>query len=871
MKKKAFLVSILTILFSLLILMIDNTGAVPSSSLFFPLMVIPESLSPPASTPTQHATHTQTSIPSPISSLDVRVSGSENDAEESELGAMRLNSKDLELVYGDSNQEVGIRFHQLTIPKHAIITNAYVQFQVDELSTHDTRLEISAEASGNAQPFTLIQRDISSRSVTTASVEWVPVPWELVGEAGFDQQTPDISKPVQEVINQSAWESGNSIVLIITGNGKRVAESFDGDPQAAPLLHVEWVGDGIETQTQAATFTPTTTASQTEKPTGTSTPTQTNTSKPPAASATATQVPSSEPTETYTVTPSETATATQIVKPTATKTISPAPSSTVTATIYPSPTTTPTFSATSTPTFTETITPTISHSPTQQITPTSTVSPTPIPSFSIYETIELTLFGPQMNGMGFPNPFLIEVDAIFSGPSGRSFVVPGYYDGDGSGGLDGNIWKVRFSPDLPGVWTFTTSSSEYLLDGQIGAISVNDKPSCSPYQGVGMVDLQCVGRLEYVGEHYLKFQNGPYWLKGGEDDPEDFLAQGVNAGFSSKYSAIDYLASKGINSLYLLLNNIGGDGNNVWPWVGSNSFEAQSNHERFNLQKLAEWENLFSYLQENGIILHLLFEDDSGWTGFNRNLYYRQIIARFSHHNGIIWNISEEYDENYSANQIKTFAQMIQDLDPYDHPITVHHSGSTDNWRPFLGDERFDLTSFQTEKTPVNLVAVDWFEDVESSGRTIPVSFDETGKIGIGDQMLARHIVWSAYLGGANFELHTFPLNSYLDFSQHMSDMTRARLFLEEHPFWNMRPRNDKLISGNGYVFADIGEVYIVYLPTNDPFVLDLSDIHQPFECIWFNPRDGTRQVHAVFESGSITSFTPPSDQDWVLVANLIQ
>ena len=33
---------------------------------------------------------------------------------------------------------------------------------------------------------------------------------------------------------------GNSLVLIITGTGERVAESFDGLPAAAPLLHVEF-------------------------------------------------------------------------------------------------------------------------------------------------------------------------------------------------------------------------------------------------------------------------------------------------------------------------------------------------------------------------------------------------------------------------------------------------------------------------------------------------------------------------------------------------------------------------------------------------------------------------------------------------------
>ena len=104
-----------------------------------------------------------------------------------------------------------------------------------------------------------------------------------------------------------------------------------------------------------------------------------------------------------------------------------------------------------------------------------------------------------------------------------------------------------------------------------------------------------------------------------------------------------------------MLNNIGGDGNNVWPWVGTSPGEAQANQERFDLGKLKEWENLFSHIQAKGIVLHLIFEDDSGWTGFNRMLYYRQMIARFGHHNGLILiEGGNDLAHNPAANQTVT-------------------------------------------------------------------------------------------------------------------------------------------------------------------------------------------------------------------------
>ena len=45
---------------------------------------------------------------------------------------------------------------------------------------------------------------------------------------------------IQEIINRPGWARDNALVLIISGTGKRTAESYDGDSSGAPLLHVEY-------------------------------------------------------------------------------------------------------------------------------------------------------------------------------------------------------------------------------------------------------------------------------------------------------------------------------------------------------------------------------------------------------------------------------------------------------------------------------------------------------------------------------------------------------------------------------------------------------------------------------------------------------
>ena len=88
--------------------------------------------------------------------------------------------------------------------------------------------------------FTSSRHNISSRQQTVASVNWNPASWTVKGEVGINQKTPDISTIIQEIVNQLDWATGHSLAVIVTGNGKRTAESYDGDSAGAPTLYVEY-------------------------------------------------------------------------------------------------------------------------------------------------------------------------------------------------------------------------------------------------------------------------------------------------------------------------------------------------------------------------------------------------------------------------------------------------------------------------------------------------------------------------------------------------------------------------------------------------------------------------------------------------------
>jgi hypothetical protein len=176
-----------------------------------------------------------------VTSLSIPVAGGSDDAEEKPSGRMSLNSSDLDLTLSSSSlMTVGMRFINVAIPEGATISNAYLQFQADEAQSGQTSLIIEGEDSDHALTFTSVDGDISSRFTTTASVSWSPEPWLAAGDAGLAQQTPNIAAVIQEIVNNLNWMSGNSIVIIITGTGKRTAESYDGLASGAPTLHIEY-------------------------------------------------------------------------------------------------------------------------------------------------------------------------------------------------------------------------------------------------------------------------------------------------------------------------------------------------------------------------------------------------------------------------------------------------------------------------------------------------------------------------------------------------------------------------------------------------------------------------------------------------------
>ena len=496
-----------------------------------------------------------------------------------------------------------------------------------------------------------------------------------------------------------------------------------------------------------------------------------------------------------------------------------------------------------------------------------------IGTFAKWTKIEIEMIGPDSASAGNPNPFGILVDVRFTSPSGRQYYVPGFYDGDGQGGLDGNVWKVRFSADEIGDWKYAVQSKDRLLDGRSGKFAVIEPPEDTP-------EFYRWGRLEYTGTaenklRYLKFRDGPYWLKAGCDDPENFLGRYTNYNTTAKRKvAVDYLTDRGINSFYIMTHNLGGDDRDVWPWLGSTPQEAMTNgrrNARFDVAKLARWRELFEYMQIKGVVPYLVLEDDSAWKGYDHVRYYRDIIARFGDLPALLFNFGEEHNENYSLSQALGFMRKLEQVDPYDHPRGIHNVNTPND--QYIDATQVDFTSIQTGSVGVvsgfdkalnhHRTTIDWIERCQRRGkRILVVNFDE------GRPEEDRHAWWSAYVAGGVWEAHVLkpydrPMSAW---EPVWTQLGGARTFMESLPFWEMESHDELIKSGTAFCLAKPGEIYALYLPSGGDVTINLPP-NRSFESAWWNPsngREGSFQ-NRVRVNGGIQRFNAPADGDWAL------
>src|SRR5262245_29895151 len=86
----------------------------------------------------------------------------------------------------------------------------------------------------------------------------------------------------------------------------------------------------------------------------------------------------------------------------------------------------------------------------------------------------------------------VAITAEFRGPSGEQRQARGFWDG-------GRSWRIRFSPDVPGTWTYRTTCSDALDAGLHGRTGSFD---CAPYRGENPLYRHGTIKVAASGRHF---------------------------------------------------------------------------------------------------------------------------------------------------------------------------------------------------------------------------------------------------------------------------------------------------------------------------------------------------------------------------------
>lgn len=568
-----------------------------------------------------------------------------------------------------------------------------------------------------------------------------------------------------------------------------------------------------------------------------------------------------------------------------------------------------------------------------------------------WHTITLSFDGPHCSETGLVNPFYdYRLDVVFTHESGSRYSVPGYFAADGqagdSGATEGDQWRVHFTPDDIGTWKYSVHFREGKsiatipfekdatsgkgvpgVDGQSGSFEVEE----SDKTGDDFRNPEN-GRLVFNGKSHLKYSGSErHFLKAGQGSPETFIAyyefddvRDLKGNFIHRYQAhakhfdesasaftwkngkgknilgaINYLAQEGVNSQYVILTTLEGDGCDSWPWADPEDLT------RYDCSKLDQWDRVFSYMNSKGLMLTCLLLEteneqifDNGIAiGPERKVYFREMVARFAHLPAVSWIMSEEtrlkdlFPSDYNRQRI----QYFRSIDPYDHPTGLHNG--VINGMDFADCPEFDYFSLHSSAdnwTQANSKILFRVNEAKWRGHPWVVFYDEcvSARYGVPpDSMDAdhdqerEHGLWGTLLAGGGgvswYYGYKNPHNDLNceDFSlrEEMFRQSKTAIdFFRDHriPFWNMESRNELVDSG--LCLAKEGEIYVAQMDMPTFGKIYLSDDTE-YEVLWFDPKSGgdlqTGTVSKIKGPGSVSIGRPSGDPErhWVTLIRAVK
>lgn len=500
----------------------------------------------------------------------------------------------------------------------------------------------------------------------------------------------------------------------------------------------------------------------------------------------------------------------------------------------------------------------------------------------------------------YANPYVeLQAEARLTGPLGDTRTIPLFWDG----GDGGDVWRLRFAPDVAGRWMWSVISPDGGLHGKSGEVDV--------FEGDRRGSLQSMTGHPH---HFQRQDGSPLWFLG--DTAWGLFTDNAEERHD-RAAALCYLDARteqGFNVVHSMLLSEAGWGNSGGPpW---NDIARQE----LNPAYWQEVERRIAAANERGIIVGLALawgmkrgREPYAWARFPdpeaRLRYARHIAARLSAYD-VYFIVSGEWQGEVNNRKLPeetiraefiSIGDALHAADPHGRMVAIHPMTKRGSVREYnaaawmaFGDyqqnyvdlhERI-LESRQFDKPVVN--AEYGYHLRDSSGNDgIPDKDNSTSLDAI------RHATWdivmaggyvvtgfgTTYFGG-NRDPGPFDLDAAKndDWERQIGYLRKVFADLE---YWELTPQDDLVQSATPrgeetrehdhvappestyWCLGNPGHTYVVYARGVEH--LDVQLDRAGYSVTWHNPRTGESRSADPTSSNHV-SLDLPDREDWVVV-----
>ena len=442
------------------------------------------------------------------------------------------------------------------------------------------------------------------------------------------------------------------------------------------------------------------------------------------------------------------------------------------------------------------------------------------------------------------NPFLVRFAATVLGPHGKTFRIPGFYDGK-------DTWKVRVSPTAEGEWSLVTTSGLPALDGKKATFTCVGNANPKVHGGL---------RVDSTHPHHFVFEDGTrYFLMGYECDW--LWAMDMNDPSLPTVNAfLDKLTAYGFN--YVILNSYahdtgwrkGSTGDDDYgpppryAWEGSNQ---QPDHRRMMLAYWQHYDRVIEAMCRRGITAHMLmkvYNKRVKWPpkgSVEEDLFFRWLIARYAAYPNVIWDFSKEAHNEKDLDYKLGRFRFIRENDAYRRLVTNHDddkandSGVYDAWNDFRADQHHskwrEKILRQRGRRAWPVVNVEFGYEHGPGGIE-----DKTYRVVQPPEEVCRRAWEICLAGGYPAYYYTYTAWDVVrpqDTPPGYAYFRQLRQFFESTRYWELKPAGD--VASEGWCLANPGKEYVVYLNQAKPFSLKLRGVAGSLAARWYQPLTG--------------------------------